>query len=86
MFAANDWVLFFLKAVFLTDTLFWRIFYNEYSVLRDTLYTKSKISELSPLELCAKLTRNGLKTTPEVTKTVLNKIILNFWIENGPVL
>jgi hypothetical protein len=24
--------------------------------------------------------------TPEVTKTVLNKIILNVWIENGPVL
>jgi hypothetical protein len=23
--------------------------------------------------------------TPEVTKTVLNKIILNVWIENGPV-
>jgi hypothetical protein len=24
--------------------------------------------------------------TPEVTKTVLNKIILNIWIENGPIL
>jgi hypothetical protein len=24
--------------------------------------------------------------TPEVTKTVLNKIILNVWIENGPIL
>jgi hypothetical protein len=24
--------------------------------------------------------------TPEVIKTVLNKIILNVWIENGPVL
>jgi hypothetical protein len=24
--------------------------------------------------------------TPEVTKTVSNKIILNVWIENGPVL
>jgi hypothetical protein len=24
--------------------------------------------------------------TPEVTKTVLNKIIFNVWIENGPVL
>jgi hypothetical protein len=24
--------------------------------------------------------------TPEVTKIVLNKIILNVWIENGPVL
>jgi hypothetical protein len=24
--------------------------------------------------------------TPEVTKTVLNKIILNIWIENGPVI
>jgi hypothetical protein len=24
--------------------------------------------------------------TPEVTKTVLNKIILNVWIENGPLL
>jgi hypothetical protein len=24
--------------------------------------------------------------SPEVTKTVLNKIILNVWIENGPVL
>jgi hypothetical protein len=24
--------------------------------------------------------------TPEVTKTVLNKIIPNVWIENGPVL
>jgi hypothetical protein len=24
--------------------------------------------------------------TPEVTKTVLNKIILNDWIENGPIL
>jgi hypothetical protein len=23
--------------------------------------------------------------TPEVTKTVLNKIILNVWIENGPI-
>jgi hypothetical protein len=23
---------------------------------------------------------------PEVTKTVLNKIILNVWIENGPIL
>jgi hypothetical protein len=23
--------------------------------------------------------------TPEVTKTVLNKIIINNWIENGPV-
>jgi hypothetical protein len=23
--------------------------------------------------------------TPEVTKTVLNKIIFNVWIENGPV-
>jgi hypothetical protein len=27
-----------------------------------------------------------LKMTPEVTKTVLIKIILNVWIENGPVL
>jgi hypothetical protein len=24
--------------------------------------------------------------TPEVTKTVLNKIILNVWIENEPIL
>jgi hypothetical protein len=24
--------------------------------------------------------------TPEVTKTVLNKIILKVWIENGPIL
>jgi hypothetical protein len=24
--------------------------------------------------------------TPEVTKTVLNKIILNVWIKNGPIL
>jgi hypothetical protein len=24
--------------------------------------------------------------TPEVPKTVLNKIILNVWIENGPIL
>jgi hypothetical protein len=24
--------------------------------------------------------------TPEVTKTVLNNIILNVWIENGPIL
>jgi hypothetical protein len=24
--------------------------------------------------------------TPEVTKTVLNKIILNVWIENGPII
>jgi hypothetical protein len=24
--------------------------------------------------------------TPEVTKTVLNTIILNVWIENGPIL
>jgi hypothetical protein len=24
--------------------------------------------------------------TPEVKKIVLNKIILNVWIENGPVL
>jgi hypothetical protein len=24
--------------------------------------------------------------TPEVTQTVLNKIILNVWIENGPIL
>jgi hypothetical protein len=24
--------------------------------------------------------------TPEVTKTALNKIILNVWIENGPIL
>jgi hypothetical protein len=24
--------------------------------------------------------------TPDVTKTVLNKIILNVWIENGPIL
>jgi hypothetical protein len=24
--------------------------------------------------------------TPEVTKTVLNKIILNVWIENRPIL
>jgi hypothetical protein len=24
--------------------------------------------------------------TPEVIKTVLSKIILNVWIENGPVL
>jgi hypothetical protein len=24
--------------------------------------------------------------TPEVTKTVLNKIILNVWIENGRIL
>jgi hypothetical protein len=24
--------------------------------------------------------------TPEFTKTVLNKIILNVWIENGPIL
>jgi hypothetical protein len=24
--------------------------------------------------------------TTEVTKTVLNKIILNVWIENGPIL
>jgi hypothetical protein len=24
--------------------------------------------------------------TPVVTKTVLNKIILNVWIENGPIL
>jgi hypothetical protein len=24
--------------------------------------------------------------TPEVTKSVLNKIILNVWIENGPIL
>jgi hypothetical protein len=24
--------------------------------------------------------------TLEVTKTVLNKIILNVWIENGPIL
>jgi hypothetical protein len=24
--------------------------------------------------------------TSEVTKTVLNKIILNVWIENGPIL
>jgi hypothetical protein len=24
--------------------------------------------------------------TPEVIKTVLNKIILNVWIENGPIL
>jgi hypothetical protein len=24
--------------------------------------------------------------TPEVTKTVLNKVILNVWIEDGPVL
>jgi hypothetical protein len=24
--------------------------------------------------------------TPEVTKTVLNKILLNVWIENGPIL
>jgi hypothetical protein len=24
--------------------------------------------------------------TPEVTKTVLNKIILDVWIENGPIL
>jgi hypothetical protein len=30
--------------------------------------------------------REGLKMTLEVTKTVLNKIILNVWIENGPVL
>jgi hypothetical protein len=28
----------------------------------------------------------GLKMTPEITKTVMNKIIFNVWIENGPVL
>jgi hypothetical protein len=30
--------------------------------------------------------RAFIKMAPEVTKTLLNKIILNVWIENGPVL
>jgi hypothetical protein len=33
-----DFYFFFLQCVFLTDTSFWRIFYNESNVLWDTLY------------------------------------------------
>jgi hypothetical protein len=32
------------------------------------------------------LGHEGLKMIPQVTKMVLNKIILNVWIEYGPVL
>jgi hypothetical protein len=37
-FSDIEFHFFFLLDVFLTDTSFWRIFYNEYHVLRDTLY------------------------------------------------
>jgi hypothetical protein len=50
-----------------------------------TVFVTRGLDCLGRGKLLVILTR-GPQKTPEVTKTVLSKIILNVWIENGPVL